>query len=278
MGFVAAHLRAQVGLVIFRDLAGYGGGAGPHDGVDQVAADGVGHVPSGGIADVCSAVADIAAGGIGDAFRIPGGGGIITVGRFDAVGLHSYLVVANLVDDAVGPGVDNIGCTVADGTAGCGVGDTVGIHYALHCRPVTDLAGDAVGRLVDQGFRIIGDGPVGSGVGDVDVGLFHAGAAVGTLDLLQDLIDSLPEGGGIVTIFVAQDTAGFRSALGGRIGVLIRIGQRALALGGSLGGQVAVLFRIDNLGSHTAAFYSQGTLQLPSVSVALAQVEVPFSS
>ena len=41
MGFVAAYLRAQVGLVIFRDLAGYGGGAGPHDGVDQVAADGV---------------------------------------------------------------------------------------------------------------------------------------------------------------------------------------------------------------------------------------------
>ena len=168
MGFVAAYLRAQVGLVIFCDLAGYGGGAGPHDGVDQVAADGVGHVLSGGIADVCSAV--------------------------------------------------------ADGTAGCGVGDTVGIHYALHCRPVTDLAGDAVGRLVDQGFRIIGDSAVLSSVGDVRFCLFRTGQniAVAILNFLENLLQVLGDVRFVVisSILAGNYRAGFRCRLGGHVGLI----------------------------------------------------------
>ena len=37
MGFVAAHLGFQIGLVIFRYFAGHSGGAGTHDGIEQIA-------------------------------------------------------------------------------------------------------------------------------------------------------------------------------------------------------------------------------------------------
>ena len=209
MGFVAAYLRAQVGLVIFRDLAGYGGGAGPHDGVDQVAAHGVRHVTGCGVhqglsrigdGSISCAVDDITGRSVLDIFGIgcyglircrvrdaafrPSGEDVVSKCGLHVGGIDENFVGTDLICHAGRACVGDGSSVICEDLARCHVGNTGVIHHALHCRTVADLrrhrltgrAGDGLclirhrfSSLIGNRPGIIRDGAIRSEVADIAI-------------------------------------------------------------------------------------------------------------
>ncbi len=162
MGFVAAHLRAQVGLVIFRDLASDSGLHFAADSGGQVFANGVGHVFGSVVGDILGLIGDrTVLSGVGDIF--------CRLGDASAVGAIRY-----------GAADERVGCIVevldnVDDTAAA----YQGIFHLSSClrrSAVLGIAGfDQLFRFVYGVVGVVDLGSIGNGGSEASGILVHHG-------------------------------------------------------------------------------------------------------
>ena len=204
MGFVAAHLRAQVGLVVFGDLAGnrfrqssfYGialvtGYFGTHITTNsrrQILANGIGHVICRSVGDVLGAVAQGFRSNVSNVF-----------------GIVCNTSILSCISDIFRSCIFDIFSSVGNSTVISCIGN---IRRSLGGRScvgsIGDFAGDIIYLLIYLGeYRIR------------------------RINLIEDFIDALLERRGL-TFLILEDTTGFRCTLSCCIGVTIFILQCAL--------------------------------------------------
>ena len=245
MGFIAANLGRQVGLVVFCDLAGncfrqssfYGIALvtsyfGTHITTNsrrQILANGIGHVICRSVGDVLGVVAQGFRSNVSNVLGIVCNTSILSCisdifrscifDIFSSVG--NSTVISCIGNISIGRCIGNVICCFIGNRIRCFIDQFLSFvsDSTLFCR-IGNIRRSLGGRS-----RV---GSIGDFAGDVIYLLIYLGEyRIRRINLIQDFIDTLLERRGL-TFLILEDTTGFRCTLSCCIGVTIFILQCAL--------------------------------------------------